>query len=192
MIARRGFTLIEVMIALVIGSVVVTLAYATLHAGMDTQARVADAREADVSTTAFRAMLADALRHAVPADARSMRGLHTESDGRGRTTTLAFVSRGITAPLGGGNSWSVGLSADSSGVVLNASAVDAARVPLRLVARGPSTFALRFLATDDTTWRTAWDDPTRLPAAVEVRFLDRDGRDTMAALVARTAAVGGM
>lgn len=189
---RRGFTLIEVMIALVIGSVVVTLAYATLRAGMDTQARVADAREADASTTAFRAMLADALRHAVPADARSVRGLHTEADGSGRATTLAFVSRGITAPLGGGDSWNVELSADSSGVVLYASSIDAVRVPLRLVARGPRTFALRFLATDETSWRTAWDDPTRLPAAIEVRFLDRDGRDTMAALVARTAAVGGV
>ena len=192
MIARRGFTLIEVMIALVIGSVVVTLAYATLRAGTDTQARVSDAREADVSTTAFRAMLVDALRHAVTADGSDARGLHTEVDGSGRVIALTFVTRGITAPLGGSESWRVGLSADSTGVVLNASALDAARAPLRLVARGPHAFALRFLATDDAEWRTAWNDPTRLPAAVEVRFLDRDGHDTMAALVARTSAVGAL
>ena len=192
MTLRRGFTLIEVMIALVIGSVVVSLAYATLNAGMDVQTRVTAAREADASTTAFRAMLVDALRHAVPGDARDVRGLHMGVDGSGLATKLVFISRGVSAPLGGTGSWLVKLTADSTGVVLNATALDASRTPLRLVARGPHAFALRFLAADDLNWRSAWDDATRLPAAVEVRFLDRDGHDTMAALVARTAPVGGV
>ena len=190
MSARRGFTLIEVMIALVIGSVVVTLAYATLRAGMDVQTRVSEAREADVSTTAFRAMLVDALRHAVPGDPRDTRGLHTDADASGRTTALVFVSRGVTAPLGGAESWRVGLTTDSAGLVLSMTAIEASRMPLRLAMRGPQSFAVRFLANDETTWRAAWNDPTRLPAAVEVRFLDRDGHETTAALVARTSPVG--
>jgi prepilin-type N-terminal cleavage/methylation domain-containing protein len=192
MTARRGFTLIEVMIALVIGSVVVTLAYATLNAGMDVQRRVAEAREADVTTTAFRAMLIDALRHAVPADARDANGLRADADAAGRARSLSFISRGISAPHGGAGLWNVGLTTDSSGVVLNATSLDSSRTPLRLVARGVRSIVVRFLAADDANWRTAWQDVTRLPAAVELRFLDRDGRETMSALVARTAPVGGL
>ncbi len=192
MTLRRGFTLIEVMIALVIGGVVVVLAYSTLRAGLDVEDRVAAARDADESTTALRALLTDAIRHAVAGDARDMKGLHTESDGTGRATRLSFISRGITAPLGGSAAWQVGLSTDSSGVVLDAATLDASRAPLRLTARGTRTFAVRFLAIEDATWRTQWDDPARLPAAVEVRFLDASGHDTMAALVARTAPVSGL
>ena len=192
MTARRGFTLIEVMIALVIGGVVVVLAYSTLLAGMDVQYRVSAARDADASTTAMRAMLSDAVRHAVAGDARDMRGLHTESDGSGRATALRFISRGIAAPLGGSAAWQVALSTDSSGVVLDAAALDGSRAPLHLGSRGAQTFAVRFLAIEDGSWRTRWDDPARLPAAVEVRFLDAHGRDTMAALVARTAPVSGL
>ena len=40
-------------------------------------------------------------------------------------------------------------------------------------------------------WRDQWTDPTRLPEAVELRFLDASGRDAMPPLVARTAPVGG-
>jgi prepilin-type N-terminal cleavage/methylation domain-containing protein len=192
MSARRGFTLIEVMIALVIGSVVVTLAYATLHAGMDVQRRVAEAREADASRTAFRAMLVDALRHAVPADARDARGLHADANAAGRATSLSFISRGISAPLGGAGLWSVALAPDAAGVVFTAASLDSSRTPLRMVARGVRGMVVRFLAADDANWRSAWNDVTRLPAAVEVRFLDGDGRDAMAVLVARTAPVGGL
>ena len=192
MTARRGFTLIEMMIALVIGSVVVVLAYATLRAGMDVQSRVTAAREADQTTVAFRAILNDALRHAVTGDARDSGGLRTVTDASGRTTRLVFVSRGITAPLGGSDAWQIGLSADSTGVILDATALDSARAPLRLLARGPQAFAVRFLALDDQRWRTQWNDPTRLPEAVEVSFLDAQGRATMAPLVSRTAPVSGL
>lgn len=189
---RRGFTLVEVMIALLIGSVVVLLAYSTLRAGLDVQERVTTAREADETTTAMRAMLADALRHAMTADARDPRGLHTEADVSGRQTAFSFVSRGITAPLGGSAQWQLGLSADSVGVTLAATSLDSALTPLRLTSRSAHSFAVRFLARDDAEWRTDWNDPTRLPAAVEVRFLDIAGRETMAPLVARTSPVSGL
>ena len=190
--ARRGFTLVELMIALVIGSVVVLLAYSTLRAGMDVEARVTAARGADETTAALRAMLSDAIRHAVSGDARESTGLRTETDGSGRTTRLTFVSRGISSPLGGSGAWQIGLSADSSGVILDATPFDSTRASLRLTARGPRSFTLRFLAIDDERWRTGWNDPSRLPEAVEVRFLDAQGRETMAALVSRTAPVSGL
>lgn len=187
-----GFTLIEVMVALLIGSVVVLLAYSTLRAGLDVQARVAESREADEATTALRAMLADAVRHAVAGDARDPLGMHTTADQAGALTTLAFVSRGVSAPLGGSASWLVGLSADTAGVTFSATSLDSTRTPLRVTSRGARTFAVRFLARDDAEWRAGWNDPTRLPEAVEIRFLDGTGRESMAALVARTAPVSGL
>ncbi len=180
------------MIALVIGSVVVLLAYSTLRAGTDVEARVTAARDADQTTAAFRAMFSDAVRHAVTGDARDARGLHAEVDVNGHTTRLAFVSRGVTTPLGGTGAWQIGLSADTNGVVLDASSLDSARTPLRVLARGPHAFAVRFLALDDDEWRSGWNDPTRLPEAIEIRFLDRQGRETMAPLVSRTAPVSGL
>ncbi len=189
---RRGFTLIEVMVALLIGSVVVLLAYATLRAGLDVQERVTASREADETATAMRAMLSDALRHAVAGDARDVRGLHTDADANGAILALRFVSRGIMAPLGGSGQWRVGLSTDTAGVTLSATPLDSLSIPLRFTSRGSRSFAVRFLAQEDGAWRGDWNDPTRLPSAVELRFLDAAGRESMATLVARTAPVGGL
>ncbi len=189
---RRGFTLVEMMIALLIGSVVVLLAYSTLRAGLDVQARVTSAREADETSTEMRAMLTDALRHAITADARDARGLHTDSDPSGRVSRLAFVSRGVTAPLGGTAPWAVGLSSDTAGLTLAATPLDSNRTPLRFSTHHTRTFAVRFLARDDADWRDDWNDPTRLPVAVEVRFMDGAGKESMPTLVARTAPVSGL
>jgi prepilin-type N-terminal cleavage/methylation domain-containing protein len=190
--ARKGFTLIEVTIALVIGAVVVLLAYSTLHAGMDVEDRVSAARDADESTTAMRALLTDAVRHAVTGDARDMRGMHMETDAHGQPARLEFMSRGVDAPLGGTAAWQIVLSSDTAGVTLNATPLDSSRTPLRLSARGARAFAVRFLPIDDDAWRTQWDDPARLPFALEVRFLDASGKDVMEALLARTSPVGGL
>lgn len=189
---RHGFTLIEVMIALLVGSVVVMLAYATLRAGLDVQDRVTTAREADETSTAMRAVMADAIRHAITADASDARGLHTDLDPEGRARSMSFLSRGITAPHGGTAAWRVTLTTDTSGLALAAAPTDPTHTPLRLTSRSATAFAVRFLARDDAQWRTDWNDPTRLPAAVELRFLDGAGRESMPALVARTAPVSGL
>jgi prepilin-type N-terminal cleavage/methylation domain-containing protein len=191
MTLRRGFTLIEVMIALVISSVVVLLAYATLRAGVDTQERVSDVRDASERAMTLRAMLGDAMRHAITGDDRDARGMFMETDASGRAVQLGFVSRGITPPYGGAAAWRVALYSDTAGVSFSAAPLDAAQTPLRLHTRLVRSFAVRFLARDDAEWRTDWNDPTRLPAAIEVRLLDRAGMDALAPVVARTSPVSG-
>ena len=187
MMVRRGFTLVEVMIALLIGSVVVVLAYATLSAGLDTQDRVNAARDADASATALRAILTDAVRHAVSGDAVYPRGMYTGEAG----TSLNFATRGVEAPLGGTALWQLSLTADTGGVALRAVSRDGNRAPLLVTARGSRRFAVRFLPLASSEWRATWDDPTRLPEAVELRFLDAQGHDAMPPLLARTAPVSG-
>jgi prepilin-type N-terminal cleavage/methylation domain-containing protein len=187
---RRGFTLIEVMLALVISSVVVTLGYSTLQAGMDVERRIMTARDGDQYMTTVRAMLGDALRHAVTGDGRPEQQLRTTGGADGRLTTLAFVSRGIMAPQGGTAPWFVTLSADTAGVTFNARAVNGGAVPLQMRISNARAFAIRFKPRDDLAWQATWDDAARLPLAIEVRFLDRDGRDAIAPVVARTSPVG--
>ena len=179
------------MIALVVGSVVVVLAYATLNAGVDVQDRVAAAREQNETATALRAMLTDGLRHAVTSNPAGAQGLHSTGDAVGVTSRLTFVTRGVTPPLGGTAPWRMELSADAAGVHLAAVVLDSSRAPLLLSVRGSNTLAVRFLPLDDSQWRTEWQDSTRLPIAIEVRFLDRAGRESMPAVVARTAPVSG-
>jgi prepilin-type N-terminal cleavage/methylation domain-containing protein len=189
---RSGFTLIEVMIALLIGSVVVLLAYATLRTGLDVQDRVAAAHESDETMTTMRAMLTDAVRHARTADGRDALGMHTTVDGSGRVTALGFASRGITAPQGGADAWQVSLNSDTAGLTFAAAPIDAGRTPLRMTLRSVRGIGVRFLARDDAEWRDGWNDPSRLPAAIEIRFLGESGADVASALVARTAPVSGL
>lgn len=190
MSARRGFTLVEVMIALLIGSVVVLLAYSTLQAGLDVQQRVTVSRDADASTTAMRALLADAIRHAVAGDADDPRGLHVDGGADGQAA-LTFVTRGVEAPMGGTGAWQVSLGTGAAGLTLSAASRDRSRTPLRITESATRRLAFRFLPIASEEWRARWDDATRLPEAVEVRFLDAQGRDVMPPLLARTAPLSG-
>ena len=180
--SRRGFTLLEIMIALVISGSVISLAYATLGAGLDTERRVTDARDTEISLAISRAVLTDALRHATLVDAHALR---VESDVSGRVTRFTFASRGVEAPLGGSALWLVDLALDSSGVVLRAQSVSNDRVALKMTAAKAHIFSVQFVAQAGAAWQAAWPDSTRLPFAVEVRLIDRQGRDVIAPIVAR-------
>jgi prepilin-type N-terminal cleavage/methylation domain-containing protein len=184
---RRGFTLVEVMIALLISSIVVVLAYATLSAGLDTQDRVAAARAADAESAAMRAMIGDALRHAVAGDASDPLGMHTNAAG----SSLHFITRGIDAPMGGRGRWQVSISTDTAGVSMRAVSRDGQGAPLIVTARRGRTLAVRFLPMASMEWRDRWEDPSRLPEAVELHVRDAQGRDLMPPLVARTMPVSG-
>ncbi len=189
MTVRRGFTLIEVLIALVLTSVVVVLAYSTLRAGADVEQRVTAAREADQNLTVMRAMLIDALRHAVESSEDDTRGMQTVTDAQGHTTSFAFLSRGVQTTHGGTATWNVAIVSDSIGIALDARALDAARAPLRLAVRNARFMTVRFKGRDAEGWVAEWTDPTRLPTAVEVRFLDAQNQDVMAPVLSRLAPV---
>jgi prepilin-type N-terminal cleavage/methylation domain-containing protein len=189
MTVRRGFTLIEVLIALVLTSVVVVLAYSTLRAGADVEQRVTAAREADQNLTVMRAVLTDALRHAVESSEDGTRAMQTVTDAQGHTTSFAFLSRGVQTPHGGTAPWNVALISDSIGITLDARSLQSARSPLRLSVRNAQSMTVRFKGRDAEDWVAEWTDPTRMPTAVEVRFLDAQNRDVMAPVLARLAPV---
>lgn len=188
--SRRGMTLLELMVALVVGSVVVLLAWATLRGGLDAQDRVAAARDDAGAMSVLRTLVGDALRHAVVSDDRGTPvGLRVGTAPTG--PALEFLTRGIDAPLGATAIWRVRLVADSAGVRLAAQSTAGDRLPLQLRLPGVWTVAVRARTVVDAEWRGAWADSTRLPQAVEVRFLDRNDREIGAPLIARPLAAAG-
>lgn len=184
---RRGFTLIEVMIALVTGAIVVTLAYATLQAGTDTEARLTRANEREAALAHLRAIAGDVVRHALP----GATSLQVVRDDRGHATRVDIATRGVVPPLGAGAAWMVVVERGADGVRLRASGGVNGERALVTMARGVAGFDVRFRGDLDATWRAEWRDTLRLPQAIELRFLDGDGRDLAAPLVARTSPVGG-
>lgn len=189
---RRGFTLLELMVALVIGSTVVLLAYATLRGGMDTEARVTRVHDEEETVTILRTLLGDAIRHAITGDGSdAATGLSVDRDTDGAVQRLRFTTRGIEPPFGATGAWQLALHHDGAGVVLDADPLPGTPgAALRLRAHTVHGFGVRFLAPTETQWRDRWDDGTRLPAAIEIAFLSADERPQGAPLVVRTSAIG--
>jgi prepilin-type N-terminal cleavage/methylation domain-containing protein len=182
---RTGFTLIEVLIAVVISSIVVTLAYATLASASETERRVERVRAATDDATAGRALLRDALRHAV-LDAS---GWAWGTDAAGHTTRVSFVSRGIVPPLGATGRWRVTLSSNAGLTRLVASPLDEVAPDLMLVLHASAGMRLRLQERADSEWHTEWHDARRLPSAMEFTWLDAAGHTITEPLVVRTMPV---
>jgi prepilin-type N-terminal cleavage/methylation domain-containing protein len=190
MTVRRGFTLIETMIALVVSSIIVTLAYATLGAGTDAEARVAAARTADADLIGARTLLTDAVRHLLAADARDPRAMQVVRDAGGDVVSFAFSTRGVVPPFGGSAPWRVTVARDSVGVRIVASAEGEHGVPLVSHVARAQRIRVQFLPRVDGEWTDDVDDPSRAPAAVRIALLDARGAAVTPEILARTAAVG--
>lgn len=181
MSARAGFTLVEVLVALVVGALVALLAGATLRAGLDADDRVARAVGRDSAEPVVRALLADALRHAVdaPADPRLPA---VRLDRVGDSDRLQWPTRGLGAQPGAAALYDATLTADADGLRLQAAPREGGPV---LVATLPGVTRLRVQAQpvgEPDRWRTAWSQGT-LPRAVRLGFEGAAGREPPAAMV---------
>jgi type II secretory pathway pseudopilin PulG len=181
-----GFTVLEVLVALLVSALVVGLAYTTLSAATDAEARVADAQQRLQDDAGARVLLGDALRHAVAEARADGRGWHLEPDGRGGTARLTFVSRGIQPPYGATGRWSVSVLARGGQVHIEAVPLDAAGPRLATMVHAPG-MAVSVRPPGRTEWRDAWSDSTRLPDAVAIAWRAADGREVAPPLVARTS-----
>jgi prepilin-type N-terminal cleavage/methylation domain-containing protein len=191
---RRGFTLFELMVAIVVTSVVVLLAYGTLQAGLDADVRLGAHRATVAAEVQLRAMLVDALRH--PADAPQDGAVAFEVR-RGVTATglsadtLRFFSRGVVTPLGTSEPWDVVLAPAADGVRFIASPLGAAtRAAVVAAVSEVRGVRVRTLAQASTggEWIDGWTGDRGFPDAVEISFADSAGRVTGPPLVVK---VGG-
>jgi general secretion pathway protein J len=185
----RGFTLLEVMVALLVTSLVVLLAYATLSAATDTEARVARAHAVARHEAAARALLADALRHAVAEARRDGRTWALESDDAGSTRRFSFVTRGVQVPHGASGRWFVTLYASARDIRLSAVSLDDASPTLETSLPGVR-FSVRCFDRAAGAWRDTWPDITRLPDAIDVTLSDSAGRAVGPPVVARLSPMG--
>ena len=186
---RRGFTLIELMLALVISSLVITLAYGTVRAGTDTAERASRVRAGVQARGAAREILADALRHVLPGVTGGSPVFElTDSIGSDGLPhdVLRFVTRGVLPPFGAGDVWIVRVLVDSAVVIDAMTEVprDGGRYRAALAgARGLDIRVLPYGA--GAPWRDVWDDAGRRPKAVSLSFIGADGRLDGVPLVVR-------
>lgn len=184
---RRGFTLIETMIALVVTGLVVSLAWAAMQAGLDTRERLAVAQGGAEKEAVARSLLARALRHTV---AGTIGGapVFLLQDRAG--DALRFRTRGIVQPFGASAVWEVSLLPAPSGVELDARAIDGTSSFVTVL---PAVHALdvRVRSRDIRDgWLDSWPAPERSPAVVAITFLDAAGRSRGSPLVVRVGLEG--
>lgn len=194
MTRRAGFTLLELMVALVVTGVVALLAYGTASAGFDTNERLERYRTAVESRLIVRQLLSDALRHLPEGGGAAMNDVlltiedATSAEGL-PVDVLHFLSRGITSPLGASATWSVTLGPSLEGVRLVAVPLGATQAaPIDAVLRDVSGLSVRVLArTDDASWSERWDVLGRVPAAVAIEWLSESGQPVAPMLVVHAA-----
>ena len=185
MSTRRGFTLLEVLVALVVTALVVTLSYGAAQAGFDTEARLADRRRSEDALVAWRALLGDAIRHVERGVAEDDAVFVLTAD------TLRLLTRGVVPPHGTGERWLVTLVPTSDGARLTAAPADGASgAPVSVLVRAARGVSVHVLPYAGGAWTRDWPRASAPPAAVSVRLLDAAGHELAPALVARTRPAG--
>jgi prepilin-type N-terminal cleavage/methylation domain-containing protein len=186
---RRAFTLIEIMVALVVTGLVVSLAYAAAQAGFDTEGRLTRARDGAESEAVARALIGDALRHAV-SGLRGGTPVFTISDVRdssGTSDGLRFLTRGLVPPLGTSAPWEMTLWPGPEGLAVRARPVEGSESSgFSALLPNVKRLDVRVRSRDRRAgWLRAWTDIDVSPTAVSIAFLDAAGRPVGPPLVVR-------
>ena len=184
---RRGFTLMEVMIALVITALVATLAASSLRAGMDVRERVQTHRVTTEAEARATAWIGTMLRHAPAPSAVDEPLLRIapasfRAAGEENTDALTFLSQGVEAPIGSGQIWRVSLAVQNDGLHVTATPVNerSNRIPLETVL--PHVNGLLVEALDvrggpgnTAVWRRDWPVLRTTPTALRITLSLKTG-----------------
>jgi prepilin-type N-terminal cleavage/methylation domain-containing protein len=158
-----GFTLLEVMVAIVLTGLVALLAYGAAQVSYDAHARLSADLRALQEARALRELLQDALRSA-RAPQRPGDPLFTLRAGR-----LSFVTAGGGPPLDPEYDWLVTIEPGADGLELYATPVGrapAAVVTIRVP--GVTRWDVQALAPSQPQWLEEWPRTTLLPRAVVI------------------------
>lgn len=153
----NGFTLVEVMTAIVVSALIATLSLLVVSAAHDTEAKVAASELSLTTDVRIRSYLTDALRHPGEGGGIAMNDTLFVSE----ESYMAFRSAhaDVTLAISGNK---LHLRAEPRGA-------DARVVDLAL--DGVHAFQVRVLdRTQDKVWRISWEALGRVPAAVRIDF----------------------
>lgn len=176
---RRGFTLLELLVALVLAGVVALLVCGAIHAGADTEARLVAGRRRWQSQQAMRTLIEDALRNARPAlragDAAFALQTRTSPDGVPQDR-LTFVARGGFPPLTGDADWRVTIEETPAGLAAVAIPLGT-RAPARIAGTlaGITGIEIRVQPPAGGPWIRQWTLPAAFPRAVALTFWSDSG-----------------
>jgi general secretion pathway protein J len=179
MVRRLGFTLLELLIALVLTAVAVTIAGSALRTASIAGARVEAHRDTLEHDARLRATLTDMLRHAPSAESVEEPLLQIDQDAAG-SARLTFLSTGVRPPYGTGDIWRVTVSVSAAGLVLDALPIGASVDGTALHSVHPSVTALSIRVLEQATpqagavasagWRRDWPLGTSRPAMIAFDF----------------------
>ena len=171
---RRGFTLLEVMVAITVTGLSLTAAGMALSAARGTAARIQTHEARTAADSRVRALLTDMLRHAPQAEQVDEPLLVV--DRAGGSPVLRFLSTGVREPYGTGGAWVVEVALQDSVLMVRATPTgrDRGAAPLTATLMPVRQFDVRVLeygtALDASTWRTDWPVAQDRPRAIELSW----------------------
>jgi general secretion pathway protein J len=181
--ARRGFTLLEVVLALTLTAIAAGIASSSLTAARRTSEVIGEHQAHAEADTRVRALLADMLRHAPDASSVEAPLLSLARDGDHEV--LTFLSTGVDMPFGTGPVWTVTVRMDGDSLVLEATRPDASMRRVRI--GDVSRFEVRVLnaatALEPAQWRADWPLAQARPAAIALSWAHSGGGAPLAPLV---------
>lgn len=192
---RRGFTLLELMLAIVLTAVAVTIAGSALRTADIARDRVVSHRDQLEKENRLREMLTDMLRHAPTADMsnEALIRVTTAPDG---ASQLVFLSRGVRQPYGTGNVWRVMVSVRNGALLLDAEPIGAAlgETTLHAEVAGIENMRAEFLepatATNVASWRSDWPVERARPSVIALHFDDDASRPPLVVSLDPLASTG--
>lgn len=174
-----GFTLLELLVAMVLTGVVALLVYGAAGVAVDTQRRLEEKGREVRARQAWRSTLQEAFRNTRPAATYADTAFYLEERfiaGR-PADRVTFVTAGSMPPLTPDSDWIVTLEASEEGLVLSARPV-AAVVPGRRVVGIPGVTGLDVRVLDQqfgAGWSETWEYARFVPTAVELTYWTEDG-----------------
>jgi prepilin-type N-terminal cleavage/methylation domain-containing protein len=163
---EAGFTLLEVIVALILTSLVVMLAYGAAQLSFDAKARLGAERRALQGQRAARQMLADALRNVQPPQRPTDPPFELHAD------RLSFVAAGGAPPLDPDYDWLISVGPAGDRVALVAKPLgNAPTQEVSFTLPQVTRWDVRVLVPGNTLgWLREWPAGSVLPRAVEMRF----------------------
>jgi prepilin-type N-terminal cleavage/methylation domain-containing protein len=176
---HRGFTLIEIMVALVISGLVASLAYATLQAGIDTSDRLTSRRATSDALASTHALVAAAVRHVVPGVAGGpvTFAVVRRTGATGHVLdSVTFLTRGIIEPYGTSSPWRSTLWISRDTLHFRAAPLTAGSPPVEARVPGIVALSVRALGRGAfADWQEEWSDTGATPVAVALTYTPRAG-----------------